>query len=113
MSENKQSRQKKPEDMTDRELMIELLRQQKANATWQRISSLSLIVLIVAVVIGFFMIIPRINEVTHQLQRTIVEVEPLIEKATTAIDKFDVDALSEAVNNLSKITSSLASLFKF
>lgn len=117
---------KKPEEMTDRELMEELVRQQTKDTKNQRITAIVNTLLLVILGVICLVLVPRAvttlnqaNEVLEEAQTTLTNVNTLVEdnteyvtESTRKISEIDIDTLNQSIQDLSDIISPLADLFR-
>ncbi len=103
---------KTPEEMNERELMIETLRNERINAKYQTMAGIGCLVLAVIVTIAFAIIMPRaihtlerVNTTLTQANTTLSQIETTMSKLETTVDQAQVslDQIDEAVRNVNTL----------
>ena len=103
---------KSPEEMNERELMIETLRSQQINARYQKLAGIGCLILAAIVTVAFAIILPRAittlnnvnttltqaNATLEQLETTMSEVEAMVGQAQGSLSQID-----EAVKNVNTL----------
>ena len=104
------------ESMTEKELLIELLKGQKEEAKQQKIKAIATICVAVLLALTMLITIPRYIKLVDDLSTTLTEVSTLTERAEKSLDTVDemidnvnkivvdnTDTLSEAMEKINKI----------
>ena len=107
---------KKLEDMTDRELLIELVKSQRKDEMGQRITAIATIGLFAAVCIALCIVIPKVVTLITDLSTSLEEVTALVSQAEDSLAGIDdmianvdkvvvenTDAVNEVLGNFNSV----------
>ena len=93
------------EDMTEKELLIEILKSEKKNARGQRVTAITLILMVAVLVIATFVVAPKVLEAAKGLKTAVGKADTLITDASKSLKELDVaikniDSMVGNVNDL-------------
>ena len=109
-------KKKKPIDMTDHELLAELVEQGRQEAIVRNIGIIIRLAILVVIIILGIIIVPKVMDAYHQVQQTAAQIEGTVAdikgKVDTVMDagngvitdlQESVDKFSEMVDNLNPV----------
>lgn len=130
---------KKLEDMTEKELLIEIAKEQRKEALSGRISAAAIVILVLVLAVVFVRIMPIASSTLEQVNASLTEVEKLavgvgqslteidelvknfngvlvdntdsVNKALSQVGEIDIESLNKSIKELSTILEPLAKLF--
>jgi len=92
---------KKLEDMTDRELMIELIESQRKDALGQKITAVGSVALFAAVLLALIILVPRVMVLLNDVNAAVKNADTMISQVQGSIAELDkaVAYIDEMVTN--------------
>ncbi|MCR5097885.1 MAG: hypothetical protein K6B14_02940 [Lachnospiraceae bacterium] len=99
-------KKKKPMDMSDHELLAELVEQGRQEALVRNVGIVIRVAILIAIIIIAAIIVPKIIDAYHQIQQVASEIEGMVADMKTRID-----TVTDAGNNV--ITDLQDSVDKF
>ncbi len=112
--------EKELENMTERELLIELARQQRKAARNSRLTAMAAVALALVFAVLLLAAVPvvrqaesaldRVNELTENLNCVISGNADSVTKALDQLSQLDIESLNRSIQNLAKILSPLSQL---
>ena len=115
MEENK-NETKPLEEMTDHELLVELVKSQRKDTRGQKITAYATIALFAAVAIALIIIVPKVTTLINELTYSLEEMNDLVAQAQTSLGGIDdmianvdkvvvdnTDSVNEVLENFNKV----------
>ena len=96
---------KKLDEMTDRELMMELVKSQRKDAMGQRLTAFATMAIFVAVLVALLILVPKVLSILNNIDGTVKKAATAVGQIQTSIGELDaaiadIDTMVTNVNDL-------------